>query len=225
MEYISRADWGADAPKSRALLPGPVEGVAVHWEGPTMGTFPHSSCDDKVRGIQRYHMVSKGWADIAYSFLVCPHGTIYEGRGWGIRTAANGTDFGNDRYHAACYLGGEGDPLTPEAKDAYCRLVAASRRRWPNGQQVRPHGWFKPTACPGPALKAWIATNPWDQPAPTPAPTPEAEDMFVGYIEGGAAFLVSGNTKALLHSSEVNRFKAIYPVVLCPELLSVLPSA
>lgn len=192
MEYISRADWGAAAPRSKTQLPGPVEGVAMHWQGPRMGDFSHSSCDDKVRGIQRYHMGTKGWADIAYNWLVCPHGHIFEGRGWDVRSAANGTDFGNSRYHAACYLGGEGDPLTALAKLAYQGLVAESRRRWPNGQLVRPHSFFRVTACPGDELRNWIATNPWAQPAPGHGGTVYSPPLALPPIVGSAKHAPSG---------------------------------
>ena len=33
-----------------------------------------------VRGFQRYHMVTNGWCDIGYHFLIGRDGTIYEGR-------------------------------------------------------------------------------------------------------------------------------------------------
>lgn len=124
-----------------------------------MGRFPHDKCAAKVRGIQAFHMDRRRWDDIAYSFVVCPHGAIYEGRGWGVRTAANGTDFGNDHYFAACYLGGEGDPFTEEAKQAYRFLEWAFRQRYGRDPEVRPHSSFKTTACPGPAIRTWIATG------------------------------------------------------------------
>jgi len=110
MKFVSRAQWGArSASTSTNITP---DGVAVHWEGPHIGSFPHSSCAALVRGIQAFHMDTRGWADLAYSAIGCPHGYVFEGRGPGHRTAANGTDDGNQRFYAVCFLGGEGDEFT-----------------------------------------------------------------------------------------------------------------
>jgi hypothetical protein len=111
MNLVTRAQWGA-RPRKGTPTPLNPTGATAHWEGPHMGTFPHDQCDDKVRGIQAFHMDGRGWSDIAYNALVCPHGYVYEGRGPGVRSAANGTDAGNDADVAVCYLGGEGDPCT-----------------------------------------------------------------------------------------------------------------
>lgn len=137
-----------------------------------MGDFPHSACAGKVRSIQNYHMDTKGWADIAYSFLVCPHGDVFEGRGWGVRTAANGTAKGNDWYHAVCYLGGTGDPFTAEAQRAIVWLVNEGRRIY-GGQEVRAHAYFRPTECPGETIRQWLAGDPFA--APT---TPSGVTVF-----------------------------------------------
>ena len=103
MRLVPRLAWRARPPRARRRIPGPVEGVAIHWEGPPLGSFPHSLCAGKVRAIQRFHMDARGWDDIAYSAVVCPHGHVFEGRWIGIRTAANGTSYGNNRYYAVCY--------------------------------------------------------------------------------------------------------------------------
>lgn len=161
MRLVSRSQWGARAPRSTTRLDLPaVRGFAVHWEGPHMGAFAHTECAAKVRGVQRFHMDTRGWTDIAYSFLVCPHGFVFAGRGWNSRTAANGTNDGNARYWAACYLGGEGDPFTALAKEAYGSLFAEGHRRVQSATAVRPHSFFKPTACPGDEIRRWIAQPP-----------------------------------------------------------------
>ena len=194
-----------------------------------MGTPAVEKCVEHVRGIQRYHMDARKWADIAYSFVVCPHGTVFEGRGWGVRTAANGTIAGNASFHAACYLGGVGDPFTGAARLAIVQLVAESRRRWPAGRLVRPHSSFKPTACPGDDIRAWIATDPFDTPPPPPpppAPRPTiGDDMLIAYADNGPAYLITGGVKILLHASEIERLKAVVPVVNAPELIAATPDA
>lgn len=175
MKLVTRAQWGARAPRSRTNISSSVRGVGIHWIGTKQGTWTHDKCDDKVRGIQSYHMDNQGWVDIAYSHLCCPHGYIYEGRRWGTRTAANGTNTGNSYYHAICYLGGEGDPFTEAAKVAIKEYVTVHRSKY--GNEVRPHSWFKSTGCPGNVIRDWLArgmpTKSTAAPTPTPAPAPK----------------------------------------------------
>ena len=120
MKFVSRAQWGAQYAKGSGAIAGPVRGVTLHWEGPKMGAFSHDKCAGKVRTIERFHAVTRGWAGIAYNLLVCPHGYVFEGRGAGVRSAANGTSNigGNDQWYAVCYLGGQGDGFTDTAKIA-----------------------------------------------------------------------------------------------------------
>jgi len=161
MTFITRAGWGARPPKSNgnAIGPRPL-GVAVHYSEGNLGSSPDSLCDDKVRGIQRYHMDTKGWADIAYSFLVCPHGNIFEGRGTGRGSAANGTTAANLDYYAVCALGGPKD--TPSVlmlagigvAIGLCRNAGAALK-------VLGHRDLFPTACPGTALYAYVRAGRW----------------------------------------------------------------
>lgn len=146
----------------------------IHWEGPKMGTFPHSSCAGKVQSIQRYHMDTKGWTDIAYSAVVCPHGDVYAGRGPGVRTGANGTNTGNASAYAVCALVGEGDPITDALLDGIAAAVA-----WLGCTRTNAHRDWKPTACPGDVLAGLAHSGrflrPTTPPSP-PAPIPE-DDM------------------------------------------------
>lgn len=178
MNVVTRAQWGARPPRTRTNISSNVKGLGIHWVGPKQGTWTHDKCAGKVRGIQTFHMDSRGWADIAYSHLVCPHGYIYEGRKWGTRTAANGTNEGNTYYHAICYLGGEGDPFTPEAKAALKSYVAEHRKIY--GDAVRPHSWFKATGCPGNVIRQWIADGmPASGTTPAPAPSVPCEEQVL----------------------------------------------
>lgn len=55
------------------------------------------------------------------SWLVCHHGYRFTGRGLGVRSAAQGTNAGNDSFHAVCFLGADREgraDVTPEAKAA-----------------------------------------------------------------------------------------------------------
>jgi hypothetical protein len=181
--FVSRAGWGAAAPLSvtrRDLTrntahyggPSPWPGSADRSSpGRFAATTDHARCPTICRAYQRFHMVTRGWQDIAYSSLVCPHRTRYEGRGKDVRTAANGTTAGNNASHATCYIAGEGDPLTDGAKEAY--LDESARL---DGLDAVHSDW-KPTACPGEPLRRWVKAG---MPPPTgttpPPPTPVLED-------------------------------------------------
>lgn len=188
--FVTREQWGALPPKSRSGSITPqTGGVAWHYEGPHMGPFSHDKCAGKVRQIQAFHMGSeRGWVDIAYSTLVCPHGFIYEGRGLFIRTAANGTNAGNQAYYAICGLLGVDDPLTFSMVEAYKNCTRWMREAGKAGQKVKSHRYFKPTSCPGDAVAAeaekWdgkvitaiFNPEPEPTPAPEPAPVPSSEE-------------------------------------------------
>lgn len=173
MQLVSRADWGARAPRNRQPLDRNAQrGSAVHYTAADADEqADHANCAGRVRGIQSFHMDGNGWADIAYSFLACKHGTVFEGRGRGVRTAAQGTDAGNDAYHAVCFLGDDTsgrDDVTGAGREAIAAAVAHCNA-WAGVDGVRPHSSFKATACPGDQLRAFIAAG-----MPT---TTEEDDM------------------------------------------------
>ncbi len=162
MPIVRRAQWGARASRGATRIAGPVRGVTCHWEGPAMGyPWPHDVCDDKVRSIQRYHMDDKGWADIAYNALACPHGYVYEGRGPNVRSAANGESGigGNDQWYAVCYLAGVGDEFTAEGQAAMLEAIAWLRSDGGAGEAVNGHRDHHPTDCPGDVIYRWVQTG------------------------------------------------------------------
>lgn len=154
-ERIPRAAWGARPAKARTPLRAPA-GVAVHYEGPPMGAYSPEQAVTLVRGIQRFHMDTRGWSDVAYTMLVDRFGRIFDGRGLGVRTAAQGTNDGNNRFYAVCALVGAGDPITDELLAGMTAAVELCRAGGA-GLEVRPHGYFHATSCPGPALTGLAA--------------------------------------------------------------------
>lgn len=165
MKLVTKAEWGA-SPKTATKATHPIGatlGVTFHWEGPHMGDFPHSKCAFKVRVIERYHELTRGWADIAYNALVCPHGYVFEGRGPGVKSAANGTDLGNDTHYAVCYLGGVGDGFTDEGKQGMEDAREWLRDEGDAGKAVNGHRDHKSTQCPGDEIYDWLHTHRWDE--------------------------------------------------------------
>lgn len=188
MTFITRAEWGARPPTSNGNLIGahPL-GVAVHYSEGNLGSTPDALCDDKVRGIQNYHMDTKGWADIAYSFLVCPHGNVFEGRGTGKGSAANGTTQGNLDWYAVCALGGPADTPSVLMLAAIGDAIALCREAGA-GPRVIGHRDLFPTACPGAALYAYVQAARWTGVGPRPpvtAPAPVAPIRPIPAPTGG----------------------------------------
>lgn len=155
--FVTRDEWGATARgATTASHPiGKTLGTTFHWEGPHMGTFNHDECAEHVRAIQRFHKDTRNWADIAYNFVVCPHGYTFEGRGVGVRSAANGTTQANEDWYAVCYLGGEGDLFTTEAKAGFLRTVQRLRHAGA-GPGINGHRDHKATTCPGDVIYKWL---------------------------------------------------------------------
>lgn len=176
--FRTREQLGLRPPKSRSTNVRPQDGgVAVHWGGTGNTPAEHAGCEERWRAWQAYHMDTKRWADIAYNFGWCQHGYVLAGRGYGVRSAAQGTDDGNDRYMAAVFVGGQDGP--PAGGDAFDALewVIAECRRLGAGLDVRPHSEFHDTSCCGDHIRGEL--DQYDgRPVPyPPGPTTEEDGM------------------------------------------------
>jgi hypothetical protein len=183
IKLVSRAAWGARAyrqPSGGTLYTGKRRGVKLHYLGTPYADRPHDRCDDYVRQIQAQHMDGNGWSDIGYSFVVCTHGTVFEGRGLRRRNSANGnTSLNNDCYAVLLLVGSSGltrptDAQLHGARDAidYCRSEG------PAGTWLGGHRDGYATTCPGDPTYAWAKAGA-PRPAtttPAPAPAPSEED-------------------------------------------------
>lgn len=182
--FLSRADLGLRAPQSVSYNIDKNAGMTLHYGGAGSAPSDHDGCIRTWKSWQAYHMDTKGWVDIAYSLGFCDHGYILAGRGFGIRTAANGTNPGNQQSHAACWIGGAASTPSLQALDAADWLIAENRRL--GGRlDVWAHSDWKSTGCPGDPLRAHVRSRsgvaigapapiPVTPPAPAPASTPVA---------------------------------------------------
>ncbi|WP_237323195.1 N-acetylmuramoyl-L-alanine amidase [Streptomyces sp. JJ36] len=121
--------------------------------------------------------------DIAYNFVACRHGYLFEGRGTGIRTGANGTDVGNRDFYAI--LGLVGGRVVPGAPDPYDTIthelldalrfgVSFVRSTGSAGSEIVGHRNLYNTACPG-KLYTYV-TNGSLEPGTAPDWTPTLPD-------------------------------------------------
>lgn len=169
--FVSRSEWGARPPRSISTNIAPSSCTAHYGGGPVWNGAigDHSVCAGVVRSWQNFHMDGRGWSDIAYNMVACPHDYVFQGRGHGVRSAANGSNAGNQSSYAICYLGGEADPLTDGGKRAF-RYAAQVL-----GQPLsKVHSdWFA-TSCPGDQVRSWVRAG---APPPVtggiPQPPPE----------------------------------------------------
>jgi hypothetical protein len=178
---VTRPEWGADAPEAD-LTPwsvGQPDHTTGHWEG-VDGPESHAECFQMVRSIQDFHQRGE-FIDIAYNWLICPHGVLFEGRGRHFRGAAQNA--GNRSGESWCFLGGPRTPFTDAAKRA-AHWLAGGR---PCMRHKDEPG--NSTSCPGPvdpmdtdSPGAWILAGCPDpggshtapQPAPPLRPLPSA---------------------------------------------------
>ena len=173
-----RADWDARKPKGAPfILPrSQVKILAFHYSSMDAERRKnHADCAGVVRNIQGFHMDSRGWNDIAYNWLVCHHGHAFEGRGWGVMSAA--TLGVNDKSQAVCFMGGDvknRDDVTVPGREAMADRANEALTLFPKGLHIGGHREYVSTSCPGEEITAWIAAKGWkvDKPAEQPWPIP-----------------------------------------------------
>lgn len=161
IQLITRAQWGA-APRKAGTTSIAPEGTVVHWEGGGWSwPWAHSTCDDKVREMQAYHMAPEpnghGWSDIAYNYLACPHKYVFEGRGYDRRSSANGDADVNYKYFAVQAMWGTKSGNCPDdLKTAVRDAIDYLRTMGHAGSKILGHRDTNETDCPGNELYAWV---------------------------------------------------------------------
>jgi len=176
VQYVSRGEWGAQAPRRRVLVDSSdMEGIVVHHTVTPGG----GDLDARVRSVQNFHRNTRGWFDIAYSYLIGLDGRVYEGRGSGVQQGA--TNQVNNRFYAVAFIGNFGgscdcapksppemkrDQLTPQAIEAF-RCLRSLLIDEGVGPDLRLHREFKATSCPGDNIDNvrtynWLLEDPID---------------------------------------------------------------
>lgn len=172
-EFISRKDlgWPASAAPRKTH---PTKGVKIHYEGTHSPVRDHSYCKSYWTSIRNSHLANKteGYSDVAYSFAVCRHGSVLEGRGLGFRTGANGNQTLNADHDAVCVLYGTNDASVSSAVVEGVRWVIQYLRDHGTGREIKGHRDGYATACPGDPLYALVKSGkfePQEEDEVTPA--------------------------------------------------------
>lgn len=153
---ISRAEWNARKPSTPIADIGIVDTIFIHHSV----TNPTGDPKADVRQIQNFHMDSRHYADIAYTLLVHPDGSVLEGRTKGAKAAQGAHTSGwNSRSVAICAIGNY-DISKPTAKlvDGINEAIALLKSKgWATqNARIRSHSDVGSTACCGRFLRELI---------------------------------------------------------------------
>lgn len=179
MKWVSRSELGW--PASEAPDQASTKGVKIHYEGTHVSLKDHSACVSLVKAIRKSHLANttENYSDIAYNLLVCRHGYVFEGRGKGKRTGANGNQALNQAHYAVMGLLGSTGDTTPTdemirgIKDAVSYLRANGA-----GNEIKGHRDGYATLCPGAPLYALVQSGGFE---PSAAPAPKPTPVYAAY--------------------------------------------
>jgi len=182
MKLEKRASFGW--PATAAGSAPCKNGMVAHYDGSDLGLAKkdHSACRTYWKNTRRFHMgPDRGWLDIGYSFGVCPHGIVFEGRGFGhVQAAQPG---GNTTWTSCTFMSGEHETPTPAQLEAWREL-----RAWLRGKgvaaAVKGHGEFISTSCPGGILRKMVkdGTLTKGTTSTTPPPKPATSPPWPGRL-------------------------------------------
>lgn len=186
MDYVTRHElgWPASAAPDQV---DKLEGVKLHYEGTPVPVEDHTYCAKRWTAIRNSHLANKkeGYSDVAYNWAVCNHGVIFEGRGLGKRTGANGNQPLNRAHYAILWMGGTEGVVTPSAAAvASIKELIQYLRGHSTGKEIKGHRDGYATDCPGDPLYTLVKTGKLEpspaKPIPHYAPFPGANYFKVG---------------------------------------------
>lgn len=155
MKIITRGEWGARPWRGKQvrLSKWRVKGIVLHHSGVEEGP----SGVKAVQAFERYHMDTQGWDAVGYNWLVDQAGSVFEGRGSGMRAAA--TKGWNSRSESICYVGWGWVPLSDAAASSIKELIEDIQGRYGGRLWVKGHRDLGSTTCPGDWLYQWMASG------------------------------------------------------------------
>lgn len=164
-DVVSRAGWGARAPRRAPTRHTPAKVTVHHTDGPR--TTEMSASIAAVRGIQDYHRDGRRWDDIGYHFVIDGAGRVFEGRHAElVGSHARGFNTGN----VGISLMGNFDRMQLEdaQRESLVRLVtflSIRYRRDPSAVGfIEPHEHYaemggRGTACPGRNVLSFLTSG------------------------------------------------------------------
>lgn len=199
MDFVTRREWGIPTTSPASALPS-AKGVKIHYLGTAYRPGTHATCPQFIRNVREAHLnhPTEDWVDIAYNLIVCAHGTVFEGRGAGKRSGANGSaQLNADHYAILLLVGDEGYTVPAAAQLHGGRDAIEYLRQRGAGREIKGHRDGHSTDCPGDPLYRWVLAG---------APRPGTEDFDVAGMKHGAVELKGLKSLA---SGEWHRFGVV----------------
>lgn len=196
MSIVSRSDWGARSATNRTAVPASSRtSFVVHYDGGTPIPVPadETGCAAQMRQTQAYHMDGNGWADIGYNFVICQHGTVWEGRGWDVLGAHAGATGNVAGIGVQVHIGGAQEP-TEAALGAVRWLKEQADGRFHRTLAWKGHRDYMATSCPGEILYGWVRSGAPGGTGGAPAPTPSWDGVA---FPGAGAFVLGQSHPAV----------------------------
>lgn len=196
MKLESRASFGWPAVEASVAPCG--NGLVVHYDGSPrprgVAAMAHEKCRQYWRDTRKFHMgPDRRWLDIGYSFGVCGHGTVFEGRGWKRQQAAQ--PGGNSTWTSVTLMLGEGESPTTAQIEGVRELRAWLRSKG-LAAAVKGHRDFVSTTCPGGPLYALVKDG-------TFAKAPTSAKRAAAVKAPAWSGRVLANRKPMMHGSDV----------------------
>lgn len=152
--YVRREGWGARPWKSAELQdPVHIDRAYFHYADQSSPgqDFPHEAA--AVAAIQRFHMDTRGWADIGYHAIIGMSGTVYQGRP--VQHVGAHTLGHNTGSVGVCFLTNDGFGLAAGAAAVdwidLAEFLSIHRR-----VAVFGHREGSATHCPGDTIMGWV---------------------------------------------------------------------
>ncbi len=148
----SRADWGARAPRCAGGAMTPNRATIHHTVTPTKDSM---TPQQRLRQIQSFHQVSRGWCDIGYNYLISRDGRVWRGRG--PQTIGAHVSNSNTGNIGVSFMGTH--TSTAPTATQMCQAAKLLRRLHEDFSgisltrtDVKGHRQYGGTTCPGDAL-------------------------------------------------------------------------
>ncbi|XP_076261152.1 peptidoglycan-recognition protein SC2-like isoform X2 [Rhynchophorus ferrugineus] len=164
---INRAEWGArPALSTTTLTKNPAPYVVIHHsDTPSCLTF--TACKQRLQNIQEHHMSVNGWEDIGYNFVIGSEGTVFEGRGWGLK-GSHAKPY-NARSIGICLMGKlqDNNPTAAQLMALESLIeCGVEKGKITTGYRLIGHRQATKTACPGDKMFRILKNMPNFEPKP-----------------------------------------------------------
>lgn len=184
MTFHKRSEWASGGASCADPYYGPgVKGVAIHWVGSGLSEELRRGDNGAVASFLRACYArnrADGYCDIEYSLAVDGKGDVWECRGLTMDTGANGTTQANDTYVSILVIYPVGGEPTAVQVAGVRAAIKRVRERYPSAKAIRPHQFFVPTQCPGPAALKLIKSGAFEPTGAAPAKAKERRSLRNG---------------------------------------------